>query len=178
MARKLLDSMTLGATVNVFTEVVDKKKFTFTAAVGADKITAIDVCDVSGKIKKFPDLDTFVGAALKVNPSIGTVNFVVDTVGVRTITIPGDAVAAAVKSKANYETAKVKAVSLKTALTAQLAGIASYQTSPNSYYQQFYAEKAAQLAAVTDVLVFIQEKIDEATAIITPPAPAPAPAAD
>lgn len=169
MARKLLDSMTLGSVVNVFTEVVDKKKFTFTASVGADKLTALSVCDMAGKIKKYPDLDTFVGAALKINPSIATVNFVVDTIGVRTITIPGDAVAAAVKTKATFETAKVKATLLKTELTATVAGIASYATSPNTYYQQFYAEKTAQLAAVTDNLVFIQERIDEATAIITPP---------
>jgi len=168
MSRKMLSMLTLGATVKVFTEVIDRKKITFTAAVGDTAETADAICTADGKLKKYQQLDSFIAEALGVNPSIETVNFVCDTAGVRTITIPKDAVAAAVKEKAKLETAKVKSLALQTSLTAELAARASYEHSSNAFYANAYAETAAQLAAVGGVITYQTDRIAALTLIITP----------
>lgn len=163
MARKVLEQMTLGATVNAELEVVDKKKLTFTAKIGVD-----DVADYTGKQKKFRDVDTFVNGVLKANPSVTSVNCVVDTAGVRLPKIPTDPIAAATVEKTRLAFQRTAVIATKTKLTADVAAIASWQNSPRTDLQAAYTERAAQLLSVTEIETFLAAQIAAQDAIINP----------
>jgi hypothetical protein len=163
MARKLLEMIVLGASVEADCVVVDNKRLAFNVKLGAD-----DVVDATGKLKKFADLDTFINAALKQNPSATEMVLTVDVAGVRQPRIPASPVAQATADKAAFEKRKASAIIIQTKAAADLVAIASYQNSPNSLLAARYVELAARKTAIDDSITWYDAQIAAANAIINP----------
>jgi hypothetical protein len=162
MARKTESMLTAASTLALALSVVDKKKLTFTAKVGAD-----DLCDFTGKVKKYRDVDTVVNALLKANPSMDEVVVTIDTEGVRVPKIPSDPVAAATAEKLRLTSQKTAVTATRAKLTGQLTAIAAYASGNPSqvlYFNELTLQKTTCDALVAD----IDAKIAIQDAIITP----------
>lgn len=161
MARKLLQMLTLPATVTAVLAVVDKEELKFTATVGSDT-----VCDETGKPRKFADVDAFVKAVIDQNPFVTSIEITMDVTGVKEPKIPTDPLKSAQGTFDKWTVKKAKLVARQAYYVSFLAATAAWQTSPIPTYAAAYADAAAIKAAVDAMIAFADTVLAEAQAII------------
>jgi hypothetical protein len=166
--RKQMSQLELTSIPEFVLKVVDRKKLTFRASFGT-----VDVCDSTGKRKTFRDVDTLVQSVLADDPSVTEIKCYIDTAGVRVFKIPSDPISSAAATKVRLQAERVRVVTTRTKLVAQLAATASYENSGNAALEAAFAETEAQKLAVDGVIEYLDEQIVVQNGIIGPNAPAP-----
>lgn len=165
MARKTLEQVILGAVVAVAMQgVIKSKKLSFTANIGGD-----DLCDVTGKVKKYADVDTLAAGIMSYNPLVTSIVATLAVAGLRNPRLPNDPIAEATTQKARYVARLATATANQAKLAATLVSMASYENSPNASLVARFNEVTAEKTAVDELAAFFVARIAEQDAIINPP---------
>lgn len=151
-----------------FTMLRKVNDFSVTAAVtGSGGGAALDICDDSGKIRVFRDMDDFVKAASKLGliNSLSALEISVTNPGAFEPPVyTGDIVAKTRRDVAGFEANVTRLTASEVSLTAQVALLANVTPAEQAYR----AEKVAQLAAITAQKTWLQSEIVRLNALLPP----------